>query len=49
VSTTKGSRHRGKGGGFRVPPGGLRGRGGRKLPPSLNPQEMAMKGRVKMR
>jgi hypothetical protein len=49
MSTTKGSRHGGKGGGFGVPPELLRGRGGRKLPLSLNPQEMVMRRRMKIR
>jgi hypothetical protein len=40
VLTMKGSRYRGKGGGFGVPPGRLRGRMGRKLPLSPNPREM---------
>jgi hypothetical protein len=49
MPTTKGSRHGGKGGGFRAPLGRLRGRIERKLPPNPNPQEMMMWRRVKMR
>jgi hypothetical protein len=48
VAIRKGSRHGGRGGGFGVLPGRWQGRGGRKLPPSLNPQETAMR-RMKMR
>jgi hypothetical protein len=49
MSTMKGSRHEGKGGRFGVPPGRLRGHGGRKLPSSLNPREMTMRRRTKKR
>jgi hypothetical protein len=42
MSTTKGGRHRGKGGSLGAPLGRLRGRKGRKLPPSPNPWEMTM-------
>jgi hypothetical protein len=45
----KGNRQGGKGGSFRVSSRRLRGREGRKLPPSLNPQEMMMRRRMKMR
>jgi hypothetical protein len=45
----KGSRYRGKGGCFGVPLGRLRGHEGRKLPPILNPREMKMRRRMKMR
>jgi hypothetical protein len=49
VPTMKGDRHRSKGGGLGVPPGQLQGREGRNLPPSLNPQEMMRRRRMKMR
>jgi hypothetical protein len=48
MSTMKGSRHEGRGGGFGGLPGRLLVHGGRKLPLSLNPREMEMR-RMKMR
>jgi hypothetical protein len=44
----RGSGHEGKGGGFGVPSRWPRGRGGRKLPLSLDPWEMVTR-RMKMR
>jgi hypothetical protein len=49
VPTLNGCGYGGKGDELGVPPAQRRGRGGRTLPPSMNPQEVTMKSRMKAR